>query len=140
MFYLKMEFQSILFARQRTLRVLYLLSITLLLNVANTFFDTIDEMKCPLLYGFRFEMILNLWLLSQKCRQRERTTLRDGLRLPSNSTLKMIRRQLMYVMMPEGSFYMWNKFQPKKILTNSQLFLTEPRIINQKHVLSVNFR
>ena len=58
-------------------------------------------------------MILNSWLLSQKCRQRERTSLRDSVRLPSNSTLKMIRRQLLYVMKSEGSFYMCIKVQPK---------------------------
>ena len=74
-----------LVARQRTLHVLYLLSITLLQNIANTLFDTIGEIKGPLLYCFRFEMILNSWLLSYKCRQRERIILRDGLRLPSNS-------------------------------------------------------
>ena len=108
-----MEFPSILVARQRTLHVLYLQSITLLQNIANTLFDTIGEMKCPLLYRFRFEMILNRWLLSQKCRQRERTSLRDRLRLPSNSALKMVRRQLLFVMKPEGLFYMCIKFQPK---------------------------
>ena len=86
-----MEFSSILVARQRTLQVLYLLSITLLQNIANTLFDTIGQIKGPILYCFRFVMILNSWLLSQKCRQRERTSLRDGLGLPSNSTLKMIR-------------------------------------------------
>ena len=58
-------------------------------------------------------MILNSWLLSQKCRQRERTSLRDGLQLPSNSTLKMIRGQLMYVMKPECSLHMCIKVQPK---------------------------
>ena len=124
-----MEFPSILVARQQTLQVLYLLSITLLQNIAYTLFDTIGEIKGPLLYCFRFEMILNSWLLSQKCRQRERTSLRDGLWLPSNSALKMIRRQLLYVMKPEGSFYMCQSCRPsKKILTNSQLFLTDPRI------------
>ena len=81
MFLLKMEFPSILVARQRTSHVLYLLSISLLQNIANTLFDTIGEIKGPLLYYFRFEMILNSWLLSQKCRQPERTSLRDGLRL-----------------------------------------------------------
>ena len=108
-----MEFPSILVARQRTLHVLYLLSITLLQNIANTLFDTIGEIKGLLLYCFRFEMILNSWLLSQKRRQRERTSLRDGLRLPSYSALKMIRRQLLYVMKPEGSFCMCIDFQPK---------------------------
>ena len=100
-------------ARQRTLHVLYLLSITLLQNIANTLFDTIGEIKGLLLYCFRFEMILNPMLLSQKCRQRERTLLRGSLRLPSNSALKMIRHQLLYVMMREGSFYMCIKFQSK---------------------------
>ena len=95
------------------MRVLYLLSITLLQNIANTLFDIIGEIKCPLLYCFRFEMILNSWPLSQVCCQRERTSLRDGLRLPSNSTLKMIRRQLIYVMKPRGSFYMCIMFQLK---------------------------
>ena len=78
-----------------------------------TLFDTIGEIKGPLLYCFRFEMILNSLLLSLKCRQRERTSLRDGLRLPSTSALKMIRGQLLYVMKAEGSFYMRIKFQPK---------------------------
>ena len=95
-------FPSNLVARQRTLHVLYILSITLLQNNANTLFDTTGEIKGRLLYCFRFEMILNSLLFSQKCRQRERTSLRDGLRLPSNSALKMIRRQLLYVMKPEG--------------------------------------
>ena len=108
-----MEFPLILVARQRTLHVLYLLSITLLQNIANTLFDTIGEIKGPLLYCFRFEIILNSLLLSLKCRQRERTSLRDGIRLPSNSTMKMIRRQLLYVMKPEYSFYMCIKFQSK---------------------------
>ena len=93
--------------------MLYLLSITHLQTIAYTLFDTIGEIKGPLLFCFRFEMILNPWLLSQKCRQRELTSLRDGLRLPSNSALKMIRRQLLYVMKPEGSFYMCIEFQPK---------------------------
>ena len=83
------------------MHILYLLSITLLQNIANTLFDTIGEIKGPLLYCFRFEMILNSWLLSQKCRQRERTSLRDGPQLPSNSALKMIRRQLLYVRRPK---------------------------------------
>ena len=90
-----------------------ILSITLLQNIANTLFDTIGEIKSPLLYCFRFETISNSWMLSQKYRQRERTSLSDGLRLPSNNALKMIRRQLLYVMKPEGSFYMCIKFQPK---------------------------
>ena len=116
------------------MHVLYLLSITLLQNIANTLFDTAGGIKGPLLYCFRFEMILNSWLLSQKCRQRKRTSLRDGLQLPSNSALKIIGCQLPYVMKPEGSFSMCIKFQPKlltlvskKILTNSQLFFTDPR-------------
>ena len=95
-----MEFSSILDARQRTSHALYSLSIPLLQNIANTLFDTIGEVKGPLLYGFRIEMILNSWLLSQKCRQRQRTSLRDGLRLPSNSTLKIgneARRIIVYV-------------------------------------------
>ena len=108
-----MEFPSILVAKQRTLHVLYLLYITLLQNIANTLFDTIGEIKGPLFNCFRFEMIINSWLLSQKCSQRERTSMRDGLRLPSNSTSKMIRRQLVYIMKPGGSFYMCIKFQPK---------------------------
>ena len=94
------------------MHVLYLLSITLLQNNANTLFDIIGEIKGPLLYCFRFEMILNSLRLSQKCRQRERTLLRDGMELPSNIALKIIRRQLLYVMMPVGSFYMCIKFQP----------------------------
>ena len=89
-FLLKMEFPSILVARQRTSHVLYLLSILLLQNIANTLFDTNGEIKGPLLYCSRFEIILNSWLLSQKCHQRERTSLRDGLRLPSSNTLKII--------------------------------------------------
>ena len=109
----KMEFQSIFVARQRTLHALHLQSITLLQNIANTLFDTTGEIKGPLLYCFRFEMIFNSLLPSQKCRQRKRTSLRDGLRLPSNSTMKMTRRQLLYAMKPEGSFYMSIKFQPK---------------------------
>ena len=44
-----------------------------------------------------FEIILNQWLLPQKCHQEDRTSLRDGHWLPSNSTLKMIRRQHLYV-------------------------------------------
>ena len=108
-----MEFPSILVARQRTSHVLYLLSILLLQNIANTLFDTIGEIKGLLLYCFRFEMILNSWLLSQKCRQCERTSLRDGFWLPSKSTLKIIRRQLLYTMKPESSLYMCIKFQSK---------------------------
>ena len=108
-----MEFPSILVARQRTSHVLYLPSISLLQNIANTLSDTIGEIKGRLLYCFRFEMVLNSWLLSQKCRQRERTSLRDGLRMPSNSTLKIIKRQLLYAMKPEDIFYMCIKFQSK---------------------------
>ena len=108
-----MKFPSILVARQRTTHVLYLLSISLLQNIANTLFDTIGEIKWSLLYCFRFEMILNSWQLSQTCHQRERTSLWDGLRLPSNSTLKIIRRQLLYAVKLEGSFYMCIKFQSK---------------------------
>ena len=78
LFLLKMEFPSILVARQRTSHVLYFPSISLLQNIANKLFDTIGEIKGPLLYCFRFEMILNSWLLSQKRHQRERTSLRDG--------------------------------------------------------------
>ena len=101
-----MKFPSILAAKQRTLHVLYLLSITLLLNIAHKLLDTIGEIKGPLLYCFRFEMTLDSWLLSQKCRQRERISLRDGLQLPSNGTLKMkiIRRQRLFVMKLEGFF------------------------------------
>ena len=108
-----MEFPSILVARQRTLHVLYLLSISDLQNIANTLFETIGEIKGPLLYCFRFEMALNSWLLSQMCHQRERTSLRDGLRLPSNSTLKIIKCPFLYAMKPEGSLYMCIKFQSK---------------------------
>ena len=99
-------------ARQRTLHVLYLLYFTLLQNIAYTLFDAIGEIKVLLLYCFSFKMILNSWLLSQKYRHRERTSLRDGLQLPSNSALKMIRRQLLYIMKPDFSFYMCIKFQP----------------------------
>ena len=108
-----MEFPSILVARQRTSHVLYLPSISLLQNIANKLFDAIGEIKGPLLYCFRFEMILNSWLLSQKRHQRERASLRDGLRMPSNNTLTILRRQLLYAMKPEGSFYMFIKFQSK---------------------------
>ena len=108
-----MEFPSILVARQRTSHVLCLLSILLLQNIANTLFNTNGEIKGPLFYCFRFEMMLSSWLLSQKCRQRERTSLRDGLGLPSNSTLKMIRRHFLYAMKPEGALYICIKFQLK---------------------------
>ena len=88
-------------ARQRTLPVLNLLSIALLQNIANTLFATTGMIiGCPLLYCFRFEMILNSHLLSQKCRQRERTSLRDGLMFRINNTLMMIRRQRLYAMKP----------------------------------------
>ena len=113
-FQLKLEFPSILVAMQRPLHVLYLQSTTRLQNIANTLFDTIGEIKGPLLYCFRFEMILNSWLLSQKCRQRERTSLIDGFRLPSNSTLKLIRRQLLCEMNAEGLFYVY-KFSAKTV-------------------------
>ena len=105
--------ESILVARQQPLHVLYLLSITLLQSIAITLFDTSEEIKGPLFYCLRFEIFLNSWLLSQKCHQRERTSLRDGLRLPSNITSNMIRRQLLYVLKPEGSFNFCIKFQPK---------------------------
>ena len=108
-----MEFPSILVARQRTSHVLYLPSISLFQNIANTLFDTIGEIKGPLLYCFRFEMISNSWLLSQKRPQHERTSLRDGLRLPSNSALKILRCQLLHAIEREGSFYMCIKFQSK---------------------------
>ena len=108
-----MEFPLILIARQRTSHELYLLSIWVLQNISNTLLNSIGEIKGPLLYCFRFEMILNSWLLSQKSRQRERTSLRDGPRLPSSSILKIIRRQLLYAMNLEGSFYMCTKFQSK---------------------------
>ena len=49
----------------------------------------------------------------QKCRQRKRTSLRDGLRLTSNSTLKIIKRQPLYAMKPESSLYMCIKFKSK---------------------------
>ena len=52
---LKMEFPSILVASQRASHVIYLLSISLFQNIANTLFDTIGEIKYPLLYCFRFE-------------------------------------------------------------------------------------
>ena len=96
----KQKFPSILVARQRTSSVLYLLSITLLQNITDTLFETNCEIKGQLLYCIRFEMILkmilNSWLLSQICRQRERTSLRDGLPLPSNSTEKILRHHHLY--------------------------------------------
>ena len=95
------------------MHVLYILSITLLQNIANSLFDNVGEIKGLFLYCFRFEMILNSWLHSQKCRQRERTSLKDGPQLPSNSALKIIKLQLLYVMQPESSFYMCIKFPPK---------------------------
>ena len=86
-----MESPSILVAWQRTSHVLYFLSISLLQKIANTLFDTIGEIKGPLSYCFRF-VILNSWLFSQTCRQRKRSSLKDGLRLLSNSTLKIINK------------------------------------------------
>ena len=89
-------------------------------------FDTIGEIKDPLLYCFRFEMILNSWLLSQQCRQRERTSPRDGHRLPSNSALKIIRRRHLYVMEPKGSFYMCGRFTFERIHnTKEQIYFNE---------------
>ena len=79
----------------------YLQSFTLLQNIANTLFDSIEEIKSPLLHCFRFEMILNSWLLRQNYRKGEHISLKDGLRLPSNNPLKMIRRLLLYVMKPK---------------------------------------
>ena len=111
MFLSKIEYPSILVAKQRTLHVLCLLSIKLIQNIGNTLFNIIVKMKGPLLYCFRFEMIFNSWQLSQKCRQRERTSFRDDFRLPSNSTLKMIRHLLLYAMKPKSSFYMCIKLQ-----------------------------
>ena len=81
MFLSKIEFQSILVARHVCI---------LLQNIANTLFDTIGEIIGPLLYFFRFKVILKSWLLSQKCHQRERTSLRDGLWLPSKRILKIM--------------------------------------------------
>ena len=57
------------------MHALYLLSITLLQNIADTLFVTIGEINCPLLYCFIFEMILNSWLLSQKCSLTEKNAL-----------------------------------------------------------------
>ena len=62
-FLLKMEFPPILVARQRTTHVLHLLSNSLLQNIAKTLFNTIGEIKSPLLYCYRFEMILHSWHL-----------------------------------------------------------------------------
>ena len=112
MFLSKIELPSILVARERTLHVLYIISIKLP-NITYILFDTTSKIKGLLLCCFRFEMILNSWLLGQKCHQRERTSLRDGLRLPSNSTLKMKRPQLLYAMKAEGSSNMDIMFQPK---------------------------
>ena len=134
---------SILVARQRTLPVLNLLSIALLQNIANTLFATTGVIiGCPLLYCFRFEMILNSHLLSQKCRQRERTSLRDGVMFRINSTLMIIRRQRLYAMKPEGSLYIQCiKFQSKvpnpvkRYYTNSQGFFTDPHISASMNVL-----
>ena len=80
-----MEFPSILVAKQRKWHALYLPSITLVQNIANTLFDTIGGIKGLLLYYIRFEMILHSLLLSQKCRQREHTSLRDCLLLPATA-------------------------------------------------------
>ena len=113
MFLSKIEKSIDLVARQRTSHVLYLLSITLLQNIANTLFDTIVEIKGQLLHCIRFEMILNSLLLSQMCCQRKRTSLRDGLPLPSNSTLMILRHHNLYVINPDGSFYRCSKFQSK---------------------------
>ena len=114
MFLSKIEFPSILVARQRIPHVstIYFTSS----NIASTLFDTIDKMKGPLLYiyCFRFEIILNSSLLRQKCRQRERTSLRGGPRLPSNSTLKMIRCQHLYAIKHKGSFYRCFKYQSRE--------------------------
>ena len=95
---------------------MYLLSILLLQNIASTLFDTIGKIKGPLLYiyCFRFEIILNSSVLRQKCCQRERTSLRGGLRLPSNSALKMIRRQHLYAIKHKRSFYRCFKFQSRE--------------------------
>ena len=87
-----MEFPSILVARQRTSHVLYLLSISLLQNIANTLLDVIGEIKGPLFKLFKISNDFKFKAVIQKCRQRERTSLRDGLWLPSNSTLEIIRR------------------------------------------------
>ena len=107
---------------------MYLLFILLLQNIASTLFDTIGKIKGPLLYiyCFRFEIILNSSLLRQKCNQRERTSLRGGLRLPNNSTLKMIRRQHLYAIKHKGPFYRCFKFQSRE------------RDINQLSVILIN--
>ena len=110
---------------------MYLLSILLLQNLAGTLFDTIGKIKCPLLYiyCFRFEIILNSSLLRQKCRQRERTWLRCGLQLPSNSTLKMIKRQHLYAIKHKGSFYRCFKFQSRERYINQlSVIFDYPRI------------
>ena len=62
----KIKIPSILVARQRTSHVLNLLSIAILQNIANTLFASTGVRKGMLLYCFRFELILNSWLLSQK--------------------------------------------------------------------------
>ena len=113
MFVSKIVFPSVLVARQQTLYVLYSLSFTVLQNIANTLFDTIGEIKGPLLYCLRFEMIINSWLLCHKCCQSERSSLRGGLWLPCNSTLKMIRHQLLHAMNTEVSLYMCIMFRSK---------------------------
>ena len=104
-----MEFPLILVARQRTSHVMYLLSISLLQNIANTLFDTIGEIKGPLLFCFIFEMILYSEVSSAQTH-----IAKDGLRLPINGTLKTIRSKLLYAIEPEGSLYMCiTKFQSK---------------------------
>ena len=67
----------------------------------------------------------------------------NGLRLLSNSTLKMKRCQLLTVMKHEGSFYMCISLSQKckpspKILNISQLFLTDPNISGIFSKLSEN--
>ena len=95
---------------------MHLLSILFLQNIASILFDTIGKIKGPLLYMycFRFEIILYSSLLRQKCRQRERTSLRGGLRLPCNSTLKMIRLKHLYSIKHKGSSYRCFKFKSRE--------------------------
>ena len=104
---------KIMQARKRTSRVLYILSISLLQNIANTLFDTTGEIKGQLLYYIRFEMILNSRLFSQICGQRECTSLRDCLSLPSNNTLKILIRHLLNKIKSERSLYRCFQFQLK---------------------------
>ena len=94
---------------------MYLLSILLLQNIASTLFDTIGKIKGPLLYMycFLFAIILNSSLRRQKCGQRERTSLRGGLPLSSNSTLEMIKLQHQYEIKHKGLFYRCFKFQSR---------------------------